>query len=191
MNSTVEHWIRIIINRKIKSFCIAFTFVLITALSMRPTSFCLVTSETPLAIVDLELAFDQQKALSIKELWKGCHCANAFALASVGINAAIINIFLDFPFLVAYSVFLVVLIILSQGRDFLISRKTTIPLIYTAVLAGSLDAFENIFMLIFLKVSSVDSYLFAIPATVKFGLIALVIIAILLRMIRILISKII
>lgn len=147
----------------------AFGLLILTGLIMRPSSACLMTTSTPLAIVDLELAFDQQKASIIKQLWEEQACSGTFTFASNGINAALINIFLDFPFIVAYTSFFIVLIVLLIKNRLLFKLDLRIVLISVALLAAMLDIVENIFMVIFLKMGSIPSYLFAIPATVKFG----------------------
>ncbi|HNP08526.1 MAG TPA: hypothetical protein PKN99_12915, partial [Cyclobacteriaceae bacterium] len=160
----IEREIRYITDHKAKTFWIVLLLMVGTALSMRPSSSCLITSVTPLAIVDLELAFDHQKALRIKEVWRMNDCNNPLSLSSNGLEAAVVNIGLDFPFLLAYTSFLIVLIVLTRSKDLSKDSITTV-LIYAALLAGILDVVENILMVVFLKLHPIPSYSFAISAS--------------------------
>lgn len=148
---------------------------------MRPSSSCLVTSVTPLAIVDLELAFNHSHAMAIKEIWAERTCDNAFAFELDGAEAAVINIILDFPFLVAYTMFLVVLIVISSPHSITRNSDYTTVFVLMAITAGLLDVIENLFMLVFLQWIPISSLLFAVPATIKFILILFLMIAILYR----------
>ncbi|MEQ8364125.1 MAG: hypothetical protein RH948_14730 [Cyclobacteriaceae bacterium] len=182
----IERWISYISNYKAKAFWVSLVLMVGAALSMRPSSSCLITSSTPLAIVDLELAFDQQDALRIKDVWSANYCSNLLALSSNGLEAAIVNIWLDFPFLLSYSSFLIVLLVLTRKKIPSNESITTI-LIYAALLAGLLDVVENILMIIFMEVHLIPSYTFALSASLKFGIILVLIGAIILRLIGILI----
>ncbi|MBZ0247975.1 MAG: hypothetical protein K8H85_18665 [Cyclobacteriaceae bacterium] len=179
----IERGIGYITDHKTKTFWIVLLLMVGTALSMRPSSSCLITSFTPLAIVDLELAFDQQKALRIKEVWRANDCNNPLSLSSNGLEAAVVNIGFDFPFLLAYTSFLIVLIVLTRSKDLSKDSITTI-LIYAALLAGLLDVVENILMVVFLKLHPIPSYTFAISASMKFVLIIILIVVIIWRLIR-------
>ncbi|MGB4974422.1 MAG: hypothetical protein WBO32_17280 [Cyclobacteriaceae bacterium] len=183
---TIEKWIGYISVHKAKAFWVMLILMVGTALSMRPSSSCLITSSTPLAIVDLELAFDQQEALRIKEVWITNNCSNPFALSSNGLEAALVNILLDFPFLLSYTGFLIVLLVLTRKSKPSDESVTTI-LIYAALLACLLDVFENILMMIFLKVYLIPSYTFAIFASAKFGIILVLIVVVILRLIKMLV----
>jgi hypothetical protein len=184
----IEKWINYISNRKTKTFWIALLLMFSAALLMRPSSTCLTTSSTPKAIVDLELAFDQQEALRIKEVWSANDCSNLLALSSNGLEAAMVNIVLDFPFLVAYTIFLIVLIVLTRSKD-LLKDSMAVFLIYAAFLAGLLDVIENILMIFFLRMNQIPSYTFAVAAGLKFGIILLLIIAIIWRLVRLMIPS--
>lgn len=173
MIKIVYHWIRKIAAKRSRSFWIAFTLLIITALGMRPSSSCLLTATTPLAIVDLELAFNQATANSIKELWTSHQCSGTLSISSNAMEAAIINIILDFAFIVSYTWFFVVLVVLTRANDSLAMDKVTLLGCYATLAAGLLDVIENIFMLIFLIVGEINSLLFAAPATIKFVTIAL------------------
>lgn len=154
---------------------------------MRLSSSCLITHATPYAIVDLELAFNQDRAESIKELWESHQCTSPLAISSDGKKAAILNISIDFIFICAYTYFFIVLIVLSQQR--VMHKRWTQLLIMVALTIGFLDLVENSFMILFLLLDSIASYLFAIPASIKFGLILLLLAAIIIRMVFKLTSK--
>jgi len=81
-----------------------------------------------------------------------------------------------------------VLIVITQ-KGTLSSESITIVLIYAALLAGLLDVVENILMAVFLKVHQIPSYTFAIAASLKFGIIIILIMAIIWRLIRVLIPS--
>lgn len=179
----MDKWIQFIIHYKVKSFWITLFMVILTSLSMRPSSACLTTSSTPQAIINLELAFDQREALMIKELWINNDCSSILSFSRNGLEAAIVNIFLDFPFLVSYTCFFIVLIVITQKRTGSNEGISTL-LIDAALLTGLLDVVENIMMMIFLKVYSIPSYTFAIPASIKFGLVIVLIMVIVLRLVR-------
>lgn len=184
----IEKWMSCISNHKTKSFWVALLLMVGTALSMRPSSSCLITASTPLAIVDLELAFDQLEAVRIKEVWIANDCSNPLALSSNGLEAAMVNIWLDFPFLLAYTGFLIVLLVLTSKMKQSKGNITPI-LMYVTLLAGLLDVVENILMAIFLKVHLIPSYTFALSASLKFGIILVLIGVIIWRLIRMLLPK--
>lgn len=183
MNNIIRSWVSNITSKRSRSFWIAFTLLVITALGMRPSSSCLLTAATPKAIVDLELAFDQAAAITIKELWSAHQCIGRFSSSSNAKEAAIINIILDFTFIAAYSWFFIVLVALTQPKIRAEVDKLTLVSSYAALGAGMLDVIENISMLIFLIVSEINSLWFAVPATIKFVTIALLIIVILIRLV--------
>jgi hypothetical protein len=126
-----------------------------------------------MAIVDLELAFNQARANSIKELWTSHQCRGALSISSNAKEASIINIILDFAFIASYTWFFIVLVALTQANVPLAIDKITLLGCYAALAAGMLDVIENIFMLIFLIVGEINSLLFAVPATIKFVTIVL------------------
>jgi len=157
------------------SFWIALVAMIATALAMRPSSGCLTSDTTSLGIVDLELAYHQSRADSIRLLWSGQVCDNAFGYSAT--DAALTNIFLDFPFIIAYTLFLVVLVALTSE-----SIMVNIRLTYLAILAAILDVAENAFMLAFLMDRQISSLAFAVPASVKFALILLIAGAVVIRL---------
>lgn len=183
MITIIQNWVHKIAIKRSRSFWIAFTLLIITALSMRPSSSCLLTPATPRAIVDLELAFDQATAISIKELWTTHHCGGRLSLSSNGKEAALINIILDFVFIAAYTWFFIVIVVLTQIRDATEVGKLTMMGCFAALAAGMLDVIENIFMLIFLTTTEINSLWFAIPAAIKFVTLGLLVIFILFRII--------
>jgi hypothetical protein len=87
---------------------------------------------------------------------------------------------LDFPFIIAYTSFLIVLVVLTGGSRQLDNASVT--LMYFAILAGALDVIENAFMLTFLMYKEISSYTFAVPAMVKFVLISLLAGALIIRL---------
>lgn len=171
-----------------KAFFLSFLALVITGLLMRPSSSCLVIPYTPLGIVDLELAFNSTWATKILEHWESNSCSNSLSLASNGLEASVINILLDFPFLIAYTGFFVVLVLLTAVKQAPLSRLSSF-LIYLCLLIGLLDVIENFFMLIFILVSPISSYLFAMPAAIKFSLILVLIPLLVIRVIVKLVSK--
>jgi len=184
----ITHWIFSIGSRQSRSFWVAFAFLILSGLLMRPSSSCLITPATPYAIVDLELSYNQAKAESIKELWESHQCTNSFAITSNGSKAAVLNIIIDFIFIGVYTYFFIVLIVLSQQKVKQRAKWTRI-LIMLALTIGLFDVIENLFMILFLLLNSITSYLFAIPASIKFGLILLLITAIIIRMVLKMASK--
>ncbi len=181
MTNFLNRLFQLIDNNKKRAFIISFTALIATGLLMRPSSACLITPETPMAIVALELAFDQQRAVLIKEVWSNNMCPSILSLSSNGLEAATINIFFDFPFIIGYTSFFIVLVCLSQRRVIPSSGKGVLRLGFVVVFIAGLDVIENIFMLIFLKMETLSSYLFAFPATIKFGLILLLILVLAFR----------
>ena len=96
-----------------------------------------------------------------------------------------LNILLDFPFIVAYTLFLIVLILLSKSSVVVTGKEwITNAFVLLAIAAALLDVIENIFMLIFLKYFEVVSYLFAIPAIIKFAIIFILVGAIIIRFLK-------
>ncbi len=182
MLSIVTSWVNALQVRRKRSFWIALTFVIITALGMRPSSACLQTAATPMAIVDLELAFDQSKAISIKELWILRECNSAMSISSNAVEAAIINIILDFAFIAAYTWFFIILIVLTKFTSSSPIDNFTMLGCYAALTAGALDINENIFMWVFLTVGEISSLLFAVPAAVKFVILVFLILFLTVRL---------
>lgn len=180
MITFVVKWVELINRNKARSFWIAFVIFIVTAMGMRLSSGCLYSAFTPKAIVDLELAFDQKEALTIKEHWSQYLCDHAFSISSNGLEAAVVNIILDFPFIAAYTWFLIVLFVIAKADS---KKKVIYVVCILAISAGLLDVIENGFMFIFLKIHSVSSLLFAIPAALKFGIILILVVWILVRLI--------
>ena len=183
MINIILSWISNITIKRSRSFWIAFTLLIITALSMRISSSCLLTVDTPKAIVDLELAFDQVTAIAIKESWSSRQCIGKLSISSNAKEAAIINIFMDFAFIATYSWFFIVLIVLTQAKGSLEVDKLSMLGCYSSLAAGLLDVIENIFMLMFLIVGEINSLWFAIPATFKFVTIVLLIFFVIIRLV--------
>ena len=181
----IERWGEMITTYRVRSFLIALAFMVGVALLMRPSSSCLITPYTPLAIVDLELAFSPTRAQLVTHVWRQSECQSSFALSDTALDAAIINIIIDFAFLKTYTWFFIVLIFLSASGH---KRQFTYALVYVAVLAGLMDVIENIAMLIFIADPSDFTYGFAVPASIKFGLILLIILLVvgrsILRLVR-------
>ncbi|MEQ9592927.1 MAG: hypothetical protein RLN86_10025 [Cyclobacteriaceae bacterium] len=148
-------------RKKNLSFWISCIFLIVAGSLMRPSSICLKTDVTPLAILDIEFAFEQARANIIRDTWSKITCKYGTAL-----KAAQINIAWDFLFIVAYVIFFIVLILLLVPLK---ARFWRGLMIYMAVLAGLLDVLENIFMYLFLRGADLSSLLFSIPATMKFA----------------------
>lgn len=174
----VERWGEMIVTYRLRSFLIALAFMVGVALLMRPSSSCLITPYTPLAIVDLELAFNPTRAQLVTRVWEQSVCKNSFALSDTALDAAIINIVIDFAFLKTYTWFFIVLIFLSASAE---KKNFTYALVYAALLAGLMDVIENIAMLVFIADPSGSTYGFAVPASIKFGLILVIILLVIAR----------
>lgn len=110
------------------------------------------------------------------------------ALSPKVIEAAILNILLDFIFILGYGSFLFVLLALTHRYN-RSSDTHTVLLCNITMLAGILDIVENTFMLLFLHAYPIASYAFAIPASVKFGLILVVVVTILIRAAQMFVSR--
>ena len=95
---------------------------------------------------------------------------------------------LIFSFIALYTIFLIVLIVLTRSKD-LLKDSMTVFLIYAAFLAGLLDVIENILMIFFLRMNQIPSYTIAVAASLKFGIILLLIIAIIWRLVRLMIPS--
>lgn len=176
----IERWGEMITTYRLRSFLIALAFMVGVALLMRPSSSCLLTPYTPLAIVDLELAFNPVRAQLITRIWEQSTCQGGLALSDNALEAAILNIIIDFAFLKTYTWFFIVLIFLSASGK---GMKITYALVYAALTAGLMDVIENIAMLVFITNPSDFTYGFALPASIKFGLILVIILQIIGRMI--------
>ncbi len=159
--------INFIQRRRKLSFGISFAFLIAAGSLLRPSSVCLKTDVTPIAILDIEFAFDQHRADVIRDTWIKTTCEYGTAL-----KAAQINIAWDFLFIIAYVIFFIVLISLLVPLK---ARFGQSLMIYMAVLAGLLDVIENIFMFLFLRGADFSSLLFSIPATMKFTLVFLLV----------------
>ncbi|MGE0590065.1 MAG: hypothetical protein AB7O48_15915 [Cyclobacteriaceae bacterium] len=174
----IERWGEMITTYRLRSFLIALAFMIGVALLMRPSSSCLITPYTPLAIVDLELAFNPTRAQLVTRVWEQSACQNSLALSDTALEAAIINIIIDFAFLKTYTWFFIVLVFLSGSAE---KKNFTYALVYVALVAGLMDVIENIAMLIFIADPSDFTYGFAVPASIKFGLILVIILLVILR----------
>jgi len=163
----------------VKWFLLAFVLFLFTALLMRIYSSCLITLYTPLGIIDLELAFNNAWAQKIIQVWQATSCKGLFGLTSNSVDAAVLNIVFDFPFVLSYTFLLIELVLLSASRKNI--SRFTIGLIYICLLAAILDAIENFFMLLFIYGAIETSYWFAIPSVLKFSMIGILILIIFIR----------
>lgn len=178
MKTRISKWLERVSEHPWQSFWIAFILFIIAAIGVRLSSACLYTPLTPRAIVDLELAFDQSEALTIKEFWSTYSCGHGFSISSNGLEAATVNIILDFPFIAAYRWFLIVLFTISKNGY----ANLRVAGFAIAMVFASLDVIENLFMLIFLRSNSIPSMLFAVPATLKFTVILFFVAWILVRL---------
>lgn len=124
--------------------------------------------ETPYGIVSLELAWNTDRAVQVVDIWQQHH------LATVAIN----NVYTDFAFIIAYSLFLFLSVrrVIQQHRGMF--KKLGVWLGRSALLAGACDVAENLLML-----SILDGHLdilfvtgTGIFASVKFTLVATVIV---------------
>ena len=143
---------------------IIFTFL--SGALVRKSGECLKTESAKYGIVSLELALSPEKANSIKTEWRKLVCHQD----RTALELAHQNIIEDMFFLLGYSLFFAVLMVLIQ-KEKAITQKT-ILLIAFALSAGILDLIENLFMLKFILGSEIDPMLFAIPASLKFLVIA-------------------
>ncbi len=155
------------------SFWVVLVFVIVSGGLMRPSSICLKTKTTPIAILDLEFAFGQDRAKLVRSTWKETWCGNGNA-----IEHALTNIAWDFLFLTAYTIFFIVLIVIVLPKR----NRVGSVFIYLAFIAGFLDSVENLFMYFFLRGADLPSLIFAIPATIKFLLVTILIIKLLIQL---------
>jgi hypothetical protein len=154
------------------------TLTLLTGSMLRYSGECLKTSHANLGIVSFELAYTVENASTIKTEWENLRCGENTPVVS----SAKSNIFNDTFFIIAYTLLFCVCVVLVSKKDFGYTRF----LVAAAILAGTLDAVENIFMLQYLNGNEVHPLLFGIPASLKFVILAIlflyVLIAIALRL---------
>jgi hypothetical protein len=111
---------------------------------MVQTGATLKTPSTPLGILNLEFAYTAEKALAVILAWTGLIPAD-------NVLAAIVNTWLDFIFLLFYSLFLYQACrMLSLKHTRLLSTAGHF-IAKGALIAGLLDVFENIGMLLTLN----------------------------------------
>jgi hypothetical protein len=169
------------------SLVITAGLALLTFIIQANTGECLKTDLTPGGILSLEFAWQQEYADALRNEWKKlCEvsravCVNATAQSRI-IDAAILNIYWDFAFMVCYFMLFYVLAILHESKFARISRKPhTAPILFFCMLIFLLDGIENVLMLNFLNGIGIDSWKFALAASIKFSFIAVVTLYILWR----------
>lgn len=117
--------------KRIFIFFLVLTFLTMVALQVLGSR--LITPDAPMGIVSFELAGSPERAQNIMESWD----------ATIQLYAAI-DLGLDFLFLVAYSITLVLCCLLIMGsiknRFFIVTGHV---MVYGSFLAGLLDAVEN------------------------------------------------
>lgn len=127
--------------------------------------------ETRYGIVSLELAWNTDRAVQVVDTWQQHH------LVTVAIN----NVYADFAFIIAYSLFLFLSVrrVTQQHRGMV--KTLGVWLGRSALLAGACDLGENLLMLPMLYGHIRNSFAAGVGifATVKFELIILVLLFIL------------
>jgi hypothetical protein len=115
----------------------------------------LLTAEAPLKIVSLELAWSNQKATRVADSWSVDQT-----------TSALYSIYVDYLFILAYTLFLMVCV-LAANIDPQLTFRTKV---FLTLAAGALltDVIENIFMTSFLNERQTPAILFSFPATLKF-----------------------
>ena len=134
--------------------CTVFTFM-----QMRPTGKKLYTSETKLGILNLEFAYDNDHAAKILNAWQ----------PDEKINIARKNTYIDFVFLLFYSIFLFYSCKYLSKNFTGNLRMFGVFLSKASLIAGGLDILENSGMLITLSgnPSGIILLATAICATIK------------------------
>lgn len=176
------------INRNAKiSVVVAAASALLTFTIMVNKGRCLKTDLTPGGILSLELAWDQEYANALRNEWqKPCKVISPLCVDIVEpspiIRTAIANINWDFAFMAGYLLLLCVLVVLHETKFARIRPKprTAIVLIFCFGVFA-LDGIENFLMLSFLNGGDVKSWIIAMTALTKFGLLTLIILYILWR----------
>lgn len=176
MKDLIDSIVDLVSRNKLRGFIISLVIVLITGGLMRFSSSCLVSATTPRAIIDLELAFNSASARDIRGQWKEQLCSSALFHGNTSLEAAYENIAFDFPFIAAYTTFFVIVLIIVS------SRLPVTIFIIMAMAAGILDVIENCFMFAYLSDAKISSYMFAVPASLKFLLLGFLLMVILFRL---------
>jgi len=142
-------------------FLIVSTGTLVMLVVMAKTGAPLKTATTPYGILDLEFAYNSDKAAAVLDAWKAQRNSD-------NITAAKINTQLDFIFLLFYAAFLYNACKMVAGIYDGAVANTGLLLAYGSIAAGLLDIFENIGMLLTLH----GHYADAIPlATCIFAIV--------------------
>ncbi len=188
--------INIIRHRPTLSLAFGVVVLLITGGMVGLSGKCLKTKFAPRGIVSLELAWDQRVADTIRAEWQQAYCRGNVIqmkpntkIPDPGSNVLVKakrNIADDFYFLIGYPLFFVICIILcdpSRDRSMELSPFAR-WMVRFSIAAGVLDAIENIFMWQFLEAGDMPSLAFALPATVKFLLIGMLIAYLLVYLVR-------
>ena len=145
------------------------TFVMMFIVHKTGTS--LMTSSTPLGILDLEFACSKEKADQVIQAWVSTEQGT--------ISNAKKNTYWDFGFLIFYTPFLFLLLkkVSHTLRNPVWLRSVARKLAPAALLAGFLDIIENTGILLTLngKVSTVAALITFIPALIKWMLVICII----------------
>lgn len=190
-----KRFVNIVRNYPALSLSLAALFMIVSAVQMIDSGRCLKTREASNGIISLELAWDEHRAKRIVAEWTNGYCAGdvisfkkyaGIDSAALIINKAKENIVLDFLFLLAYPLFFIVAILLLDPRSSYSTEvnKTAQVMISLGIASGVLDAVENIFMYQFLLGNTDLHFLFALPATLKFFFVLVVIVYIVVTFLR-------
>jgi hypothetical protein len=145
---------------------------------------CLRTDFASRGIVSLELALKEEKANRILEVWSTTSCATSGAWGgytskdpeSLVVEQAKSQTLWDCLFIPAYVLLIIVFIARRKiNKEEWLSPTKTLRVSYLVMIAGLLDYFENVFLYLFLDLYPVPNLLFAVPAALKFLLLAIAI----------------
>jgi hypothetical protein len=148
---------------------VAVAGTLLLAMMMKDQGAPLVTCNTPQGILNLEFAATPTATNRVLAEWRQVGCPSGD-----GIAVARANTKLDFVFIAFYVLFFYMTsLILGQSLPGLAGKLGRL-LRWGSVLAGALDAVENLFMFNTLhgNITSMGSFATALCAKIKFGLLA-------------------
>ncbi len=139
------------------------------------------TASTKAGIVALEFAKTKQRADEITNTW-----SNA-GLQQHAIN----NTYIDFIFILFYSLFLFSANWLFSIKQYSVSKKITQFIALCGLTAGLLDIIENFFLLkmLHLNISNGEAYITWWLAAVKFTFVAIALLSILINPVLLLLRK--
>lgn len=140
----------------------ALALMLLTGSRVRELDTQLALPQAPHRIVSLELAWTPAQAHIVRQAWEEQHLT----------KTAIASIIRDYTFIIGYSLFLALLVFATGSYQV---TTTTRVVAGMAVLAGSCDIVENVFMTQFLQGNSINILFISIPAALKFSLLLVVI----------------